>query len=76
MSPCKKLMEQQGRYSGTTVIYARYSSHNQKEASIEQQDKSIIWTKNAGSNSVVQHLFWGTVLNSRFDLECLVQIPI
>lgn len=37
MSPRKKLADQQGGYSGTAVIYARYSSHNQREASIEQQ---------------------------------------
>ena len=36
MSPRKKLSEQRGGYSGTAVIYARYSSHNQREASIEQ----------------------------------------
>lgn len=37
MSPRKKLADHQGGYSGTAVIYARYSSHNQREASIEQQ---------------------------------------
>ena len=37
MSPRKKTADQQGGYSGTAVIYARYSSHNQREASIEQQ---------------------------------------
>nr|WP_325221067.1 recombinase family protein [uncultured Oscillibacter sp.] len=37
MSPRKKLSEQQGGYSGIAVIYARYSSHNQRDVSIEQQ---------------------------------------
>ena len=37
MSPRKKPADQQGGYSGSAVIYARYSSHNQREASIEQQ---------------------------------------
>lgn len=37
MSPHKKLSEQQGGHSGTAVIYARYSSHNQRDVSIEQQ---------------------------------------
>ena len=39
MSPRKKLADQQERYSGTAVIYARYSSHNQRDVSIEQQVK-------------------------------------
>ena len=37
MSPHKKLTDQQGGYLRSGVIYARYSSHNQKEESIEQQ---------------------------------------
>ena len=37
MSPRKKPADRQGVSSGTAVIYARYSSHNQREASIEQQ---------------------------------------
>lgn len=37
MSPRKKTAGQQGGHSGAAVIYARYSSHNQREASIEQQ---------------------------------------
>ncbi len=31
MSPHKKLTDQQGGYLRSGVIYARYSSHNQKE---------------------------------------------
>lgn len=38
-SPRKKLDEQQGRYSGAAIIYARYSFHNQREVSVEQQVK-------------------------------------
>ena len=37
MPPRKKFTEKQDGHSGTAVIYARYSSHNQREASIEQQ---------------------------------------
>ena len=37
MSPRKKPADQQGGHSGTAVIYARYSSHNQRDVSIEQQ---------------------------------------
>ena len=38
MSPRKKFTEKDG-YSGNAVIYARYSSHNQRDVSIEQQIK-------------------------------------
>ena len=37
MSPRKKLAGLSDVYSGIAVIYARYSSHNQRDASIEQQ---------------------------------------
>lgn len=37
MSPRKGFTERLGEYSGIAVIYARFSSHNQREVSIEQQ---------------------------------------
>lgn len=40
MSPRKGFTEQCGVPSGIAVIYARYSSHNQREVSIEQQIKA------------------------------------
>lgn len=39
MARPKKSANQQNEYSGTAVIYARYSSHNQRDVSIEQQVK-------------------------------------
>lgn len=39
MSPRRGFTELQDEFSGTAVIYARYSSHNQREVSIEQQIK-------------------------------------
>lgn len=39
MSPRKKITDQREGYSGVAVIYARYSSHNQRDVSIEQQVK-------------------------------------
>lgn len=40
MSPRRGFTELQDEFSGTAVIYARYSSHNQREVSIEQRSRS------------------------------------
>lgn len=37
MSPRKKTAGQQDGFSAAVVIYTRYSSHNQRDVSIEQQ---------------------------------------
>lgn len=50
MSPRRGFTEMQDEYSGIAVIYARFSSHNQREVSIEQQVKEC--QKFAASNNL------------------------
>ena len=46
--------KQTGARHGRAAIYARYSSHNQREASIEQQVKACRATWQGGGDAISQ----------------------